>query len=324
MPDDLPSRDKAVYIFLEMIALGFALEAVASLMRGDVWWKWSGALAAGVLFLVTGVKSKEIILKISPRFVYYLNQRLTWIAIFIVLSFYILQKEPVLDVVMDLHQRWKGWAGYTVFGLFGALLMCGYWWFTGAILKPLPQSRDRKQPTPPIADESPPTLLGLFKKDFSNTLRTSDNEDAYTVQLQGGSIIKIKRQAYMDFPAKAKFVGFYISRPDPPSTDFSGKNTFVACMKLLEIDAVKQTFDHFTNNIAVFGGERGQMNSMQDLTFSGRVFIYHDEFLSITQKADIIQAYQTKKLDVNFRGPEYLGDQVIAWHQEHDPKAAHH
>jgi hypothetical protein len=69
MSDELPSGDKAVYIFLEMIALGFALEAVASFMRGDVWWRWIGALVLGVLFLVAGVKWLQIKLIIAPRFV---------------------------------------------------------------------------------------------------------------------------------------------------------------------------------------------------------------------------------------------------------------
>lgn len=67
--DEFPSGDKAVYIFLEMIALGFALEAVASFMRGDVWWRWIGALVLGVLFLVAGVKWLQIKLLIAPRLV---------------------------------------------------------------------------------------------------------------------------------------------------------------------------------------------------------------------------------------------------------------
>jgi hypothetical protein len=162
MPDELPSGVKAVYIFLEMIALGFALEAVAAFMRGDVWWKWAGALVIGVLFLVAGVKSQQIMLKLGPRLVHYLNLRPTWIAVFIVLSLYVLQKQIVLDFVMNLHQRWHGWIGYTVFGLLGALLMCGYWWLTGVMLKPAYQSTERKQSTPAGPDERPPTLLDLF------------------------------------------------------------------------------------------------------------------------------------------------------------------
>jgi hypothetical protein len=65
MIDDLPTGRVAVYIFLEMIALGFALEAVAAFMRGDVWWKWCGGLLLGIIFMVLGVASGRIITKVS-------------------------------------------------------------------------------------------------------------------------------------------------------------------------------------------------------------------------------------------------------------------
>jgi len=61
MLGDLPNPRLAGYIFLEMIALGFALEAVAALMRGADWWKWTAALIMGVVFMVVGVKSSQIV-----------------------------------------------------------------------------------------------------------------------------------------------------------------------------------------------------------------------------------------------------------------------
>src|ERR1039458_7885766 len=101
MSDELPSGDKAVYIFLEMIALGFALEAVAALMRGDVWWKWTGALVMGILFLVAGIKSQQIKLKVGTRFAHYLNLRPIWMVVLVVFSVYFLQKPAILDFIID-------------------------------------------------------------------------------------------------------------------------------------------------------------------------------------------------------------------------------
>ena len=49
--------------------------------------------------------------------------------------------------------------------------------------------------------------------------------------------------------------------------------------------------------------------------------LYHEDFLSIPQKSDIISAYKRRGFDVQFRGMDYLGDQLIAWHHEHDVKA---
>jgi hypothetical protein len=71
-------------------------------------------------------------------------------------------------------------------------------------------------------------------------------------------------------------------------------------------------------NVAVSGGFANEMTKIQDLTFSGRVLIYHEAFLSITQKADIIHACAVRHWDVQFRGPDYLGAQVISWYHEHN------
>jgi hypothetical protein len=93
-------------------------------------------------------------------------------------------------------------------------------------------------------------------------------------------------------------------------------------MELLRTDAVQKVFEHLSKQIAVLSGMEGQMTSIQDLTFSGRVLIYHDEFLSIPQKADIIRAYTAKQLDVQFMGTDYLGNQVAAWHRRNDPSGS--
>jgi hypothetical protein len=200
----------------------------------------------------------------------------------------------------------------------GGLLASGLWLWV---------IRGNKEATPSNPGlaaqvEKPPTLLDLFKKDFPNMMKASDNEDAYTMQSPDGSTLKITRQAYMDFDAKSKFVGFYIPMPTPPSADWSGQKTLVACMELLRIDAPKQTFDHFEKQVAVLGGYGDQMTSLKDLTFSGRVLIYYEEFLPIPQKAEILKAYEAKRFAVTFRGTDYLGNQVIAWHQQHDKQAA--
>lgn len=65
----------------------------------------------------------------------------------------------------------------------------------------------------------------------------------------------------MDFPAKTKFVGFYL--PTPPSLDLSGDKTFQACMMILEHNAVQDTFDHLSKSVAISMGQRGQMTGNQ-------------------------------------------------------------
>jgi hypothetical protein len=132
MVDDLPNPRLAVYIFLEMIALGFALEAVAAFMRGDAAWKWVGALVLGVVFMVLGVKSEQIVKRSSQ----YLNSRLVWMATVWVAflgSLYFLQQSIRPMAAMNLHQRLNGPLGYVVVGAAGALLSCACWWFIGRL-----------------------------------------------------------------------------------------------------------------------------------------------------------------------------------------------
>src|SRR5216683_8191372 len=121
MLDDLPNARLAVYIFLEMIALGFTLEAVAALMHGDSWWKWTGALIMGVVFMILGVKSAQIVKRCSE----YLNSRLIWMAAFVVFSLYslyFLQPLVAPGLIMNLHERLHGAPGYAIVGLVGAVL----------------------------------------------------------------------------------------------------------------------------------------------------------------------------------------------------------
>jgi len=134
MLDEAPSGKLAVYIFLEMIALGFVLEAVASIMRGESWWKWTGAVLTGVLFMILGVKSGRILERFPWRF----NSRLIWMAVFVafsLFSIYFLQRLAA-PLTMHLHQRLQGWIGFAMVGLVGAILACGLWWLTGKMSSP--------------------------------------------------------------------------------------------------------------------------------------------------------------------------------------------
>ena len=114
---------------------------------------------------------------------------------------------------------------------------------------------------------------------------------------------------YLDFDGTNEFLGFYI--PSSPKT-------YDACIAIA--DSANGVIEHFNQRIDVAGGYRDQLTNFKDLKFSGRVFLYHEDLLSIPPKAEIMKVYRAKNYDVQFRGPDFLGDQVIAWHREHDPK----
>jgi hypothetical protein len=64
MPDELPAGDKAVYVFLEFFALGFALASVDRFVSKH-WSAGTVCLLLTLLFFVTGIKWTKIKLKIG-------------------------------------------------------------------------------------------------------------------------------------------------------------------------------------------------------------------------------------------------------------------
>jgi hypothetical protein len=173
---------------------------------------------------------------------------------------------------------------------------------------PLGETRKAQQPKKEIG--KPPTLSDLFKQDFRNVLKMSD--EFMLTQEKDGVQIPIKRQVYMDFDAKTDFIGFYISSADQFSDE-----TFRICQTLVDVVgptilSVKQ------GKTQAWGGYKGQGTKSTELLFSGRVFIYHEGSLSITQKASLIESYESKGYDIQFRGLlDYGADQMVEWYHQH-------
>ncbi len=165
-------------------------------------------------------------------------------------------------------------------------------------------------PQKPSEADKPPTLIDLFNTDFSSIGGVSDN--GFNLSSTDGEVIHIGRRIYLDFPAKSEFIGFYIP---------SSRKGFEACLAL--VDIVQPMITDLPNRIDVAGGDAGGVTRLRELTFSGRVFLYHEWPLSNKQKADLTEAYSAKGLDVQFRGTDYLKDQVIAWNQEHGARKSH-
>lgn len=174
-------------------------------------------------------------------------------------------------------------------------------------------ARDAKPPEPSdprLQGDKPPTLSDLFNKDFPYTLKAT--MDGTVIHYSDdGVTIPIKRQVYLDFPGKSKFIGFYVPMVIPPND----RDNFEACLKLPTL--VDQTFSDMNARTSVSGGFADQQESAQDLTFSGRVVLYHEAFLNITQKAAIIEAFKSKGYSVTFVGQDYLEAEISAWQQKH-------
>jgi hypothetical protein len=123
-------------------------------------------------------------------------------------------------------------------------------------------------PTP--RPELPLTLESLFKSDFPNLMKLTITADP-TV-FENGEAVTVTSQEYVDFAARSSFIGYYI-----PATDL----TFRVCVRLANssrslIDGLAKRMD-----IKTFDASG---TTLKDLTFSGRVFIYHTMPLTLKQK----------------------------------------
>lgn len=154
--------------------------------------------------------------------------------------------------------------------------------------------------------EHAPTLPELFKSDFSNLLSRERN-----ITWKDGSGPQITAHLYLDFPEKNKFVAFYIPAPLPKP-----ERTYDACIELANL-VMSVVSDQ---SLQIWGGNSNSMSSMNDLKFTGLVYLYHEWPLSNPQKAAIIEAYQAKHFDVEFRGPDYELQVDTRWHLDHDAK----
>jgi len=226
----------------------------------------------------------------------------------LILSAFILGgMEMVWQIQTGRTLWWRLVVGFVIFGLIGAGLPEGLRWI---------KKRENKVPTQPDgavqskADQKPPTLTDLFKNDFPNVMKFTG--DRFGVQWRDGSETLVVVQNYLDFPAKTEFVGFYVA---------SSPKTYEICLKLAE--AVQKALQDLRKRAKVSAGDVGGINSLDDLTFSGRVFIYHEDFMSNPQKAVVVLAFSRNRCDVQLRGPDYLGPEVVAWHHKHDVTAAH-
>jgi hypothetical protein len=185
---------------------------------------------------------------------------------------------------------------------------------TGAVQQVVPQQPPllaKTKPTVPTGKEKPPTLLNLFSADLPQTDKLHD--DGIGINEKDGTVLHIRRQAYLDFDAKAKFVGFYIPADNP----MSSTETVNVCLLLNHDDAAQKTLNFFAQKAEFSSGYPDQMTNATDLIFSGRILIYHDAYLSYAEKADIIRAYAVNHQDVQFRGPDYLADRITEWYQKH-------
>jgi hypothetical protein len=174
-------------------------------------------------------------------------------------------------------------------------------------LKLPPAKTPRK--TSSVEDNKQPTLPDLFKSGFPNTLKLDGNSWGLVSKQDGTQILSGPTKVYLDFDAKTKFIAFYVPRSE---------HAYEAALGLWS--QVPVTFDSVQKSMVVTAGYGANMTDLKDLTFSGRVFLYHEDMFNLRQLADLVDAYKSHEMALDFRGPEFLMSQVTAWYHQHGAK----
>jgi hypothetical protein len=203
---------------------------------------------------------------------------------FSVAAMIVLAKIVELAVLSKGHPFWE--RATFVFLLFG---------FVGVGSTELIRWIYKNKPIPPPTSTipKPVTLEELFETDFSNLFKFSATVTVHS--LDGKFTLQVPFKVYADFAGKSKFIGFFL-QPSPYTYEF--------CETLAW--APQKSFDDIEHKVSFDGSAFGQQTSLKDLTFSGRVFIYHYDFLSPEQVVALRAIYKQEKLSAQFLGMDYL------------------
>jgi hypothetical protein len=170
------------------------------------------------------------------------------------------------------------------------------------IPRPATTSQTTAQPATQPATR-PLTLREIFDTDFSNTLLGVAG-DLSVRPAAGGKEVQIRYRVLMDFTSLTKFVAFFM----PSAPDAEDVCAFLANNLQIPFETVSDTLLVKTAH----PGETAQ-TSINDLKFTGRVYVYHEDHFSTRQLADLEELFKQNGAVVQFRGNTYL---VLHWNEK--------
>lgn len=155
--------------------------------------------------------------------------------------------------------------------------------------------------TPAPVPEIPQTVNALFLSDF-NYLLKFNNKGELHAKAENGEIVKIKiaYSVYMDFAARSRFMSIYIA---------SSPATYHACQQVPNFyQEVLKESEEVEVHLKKPGDHATEYS--KELTFTGKVYVYHEDDLTLEQLGSLEALYKTKGLLPQFRGQSYA---ITSW-----------
>lgn len=133
----------------------------------------------------------------------------------------------------------------------------------------------------------------LFKEDFPALLKITETVPITTKKWSQ----QVGAQIYVELSSKAVFVGYFIS--DSP-------HIMEICRELS--NEPERTIADLEKKVSIEGGYVGESarTALPDLVFAGRVYIYHEKYLSPKDVAMLTDVYSQRKLSLILRGFDYF------------------
>jgi len=161
------------------------------------------------------------------------------------------------------------------------------------------QPQDYKTGTDKVASVN---LFELFKTDFSQYLSVNCNIGINVFPNNNTSMTpqkyRIRFRLHSDFESLTKFLSAYLPASTYP-------NTFAICQIIA--DQPQEIIKIVSEGVKIAGSRYDdRFTELKDLRFSRRVYIYSEKYLSADKIDELRNYYKKKKLDLRFRGTNYL------------------
>jgi hypothetical protein len=143
------------------------------------------------------------------------------------------------------------------------------------------------------------TLHDLFLTDFT---RTHIIGEYYFNTNQEGPVYRVEYILWSDFDTKTIFYSVFL-----PTADYAFDYTSKAAISLIQ--EYREILHNQLRSLMQglkYHAPGSKVESWDELTFSGRVYIYHEAYLSPEQIDSLVEEYKKQGLSPQFRGRDYL------------------
>ena len=153
-----------------------------------------------------------------------------------------------------------------------------------------------------VSIKQPRTIKEHFENDFPEYMKIGNVATA--THADGSPPAVIPWSVYYDFPKQAKFISLFV-----PDCD----TTFGDCKFLTEyIHEFLEKVEKDVSTSELSPGDSDPIES-KDVRFTGRVYIYHEGNLTVSEKGKLSDFYKERGMSVQLRGTDFA---VAKWLQE--------